>query len=742
MYLKKPIFNLRRICLIPFLAVPLGLNFSLSTRPHESIEGLDQLARTRNSSQLKSYLAPESTSKNIFSLLTTGGVYGVGRKGWHCEGLTDPTTSTNYVVFTTPLTSEDIGDLLFKLTPGGLVYIPEDQTFGARFTKHDFDVRFDTATKIASIKDQCELIRGSDGLTMFRLSPCYRMSSIESDEHPVEFHQAGGIVLMTLTAGTHELKIAYSGKVDLPGYAGSIDDQEALFVDDYWYPMIARYPVPYSVTCHAPKGWKVIGQGNLNEHKSLLNEEVYRYDMPLPVSIYSLIAGNYREATFQGKRKIHVWSRTISDSKMQMLAQFYPDIIDFYSKIFKPYPFSSYGAVVSTPYGGGALEGYSFATYGSLDGEDSHEPSHTWWGGMIPNTYLHSLWNESFADYCMELCAQGIGNGSGDEKYAAFCTHPSVHGDDGKTTIEGGGAFSGSVASYLGYGKGSYVLMMLDDEIGRDKVIQCMRQWLSEHDPKLPGEWQDFENVVEEVEGKNFDWFMQQWLRRPGYPNLQISNVKKQGNRINFTAKFAGPTYREKMPILIVSSAGIRTFENIEIPAEQSSNLSVAAPMDASLISFDPYRQLLRKINPNENPISASSFWSTAQRVSYGAPGDAYQGLHLDAFSTNLAQLRGIAIYIDISKLDTTTAKKLISKAGFRVSGTKLNWKNTTIDLTNEGARALIPLGSNGYTMIELGNPAFLPLTGDAQIALYNHLGKFLAGETAPKTSGYWVFRL
>ena len=28
-----------------------------------------------------------------------------------------------------------------------------------------------------------------------------------------------------------------------------------------------------------------------------------------------------------------------------------------------------------------------------------HEIAHTWWGGVVPNTYTRTLWNESFAEY-------------------------------------------------------------------------------------------------------------------------------------------------------------------------------------------------------------------------------------------------------------------------------------------------------------------------------------------------------
>ncbi|WP_146014244.1 M1 family metallopeptidase, partial [Pseudomonas sp. GW460-E13] len=77
---------------------------------------------------------------------------------------------------------------------------------------------------------------------------------------------------------------------------------------------------------------------------------------------------------------------------MRPIAALYASIIQFYER-FAPYPFSQYGGLDSETYGGGAMEAYSYATYGGgLPSEDPHEPAHTWWGGLINNTYFHSFW--------------------------------------------------------------------------------------------------------------------------------------------------------------------------------------------------------------------------------------------------------------------------------------------------------------------------------------------------------------
>src|SRR5205807_2374404 len=102
------------------------------------------------------------------------------------------------VVFTTELTSEDIGELLFRVNGDGkLVYFPEDFTNGERIASHDFNIRFDLAGKKAIIKDTISLqgIAEHPIPFMVRIGPNYHVGKITNAEgKEVPFLQAGGII--------------------------------------------------------------------------------------------------------------------------------------------------------------------------------------------------------------------------------------------------------------------------------------------------------------------------------------------------------------------------------------------------------------------------------------------------------------------------------------------------------------------------------------------------------------------
>src|SRR4051812_35291629 len=111
---------------------------------------LDALAKARDLEGLTQYLAPFQ-GRNPLSPIKTNGTYETGRFGWHAILLR--MMGESFVVFTTPLTSEDVGELLFRFNQEGkLDYIPEAETSGQNIASHKFDIRFDLAAKKAIIK--------------------------------------------------------------------------------------------------------------------------------------------------------------------------------------------------------------------------------------------------------------------------------------------------------------------------------------------------------------------------------------------------------------------------------------------------------------------------------------------------------------------------------------------------------------------------------------------------------------
>jgi hypothetical protein len=699
-----------------------------------TVEDVDRLAKARDVAGLTALLAPLPTgARSPFPVLKSGGAYDVGKFGWRAYGL-----GPDYVVVSTPLTSEDVGEILLRRSGTKFALVPEGDSMGVKIARHSIDLRFVVPQKRAELTDRLTLESSGTGSFVFRMSPAYRVSEItDGDGKSVSFTQGGGVVL--LKKGPKELTVRYAGTVDLPQYAGSISTNEATLVNDYWYPMIGRHPSPYDIAVHAPKEWTTVGQGVRVSDEVGATERTTKFRMDLPVVYFSVSSGPYRSAsTVVNGRRYTAWSPRLSEDRMHAQAESYAPIIEFYSRSFGPTPFEGYGALDSPQYGGGALEAYSYATYGGFWGADAHEPAHTWWGGMINNTYLNSFWNESFAVFSDGLFHRESPLGEAAEQRQAFASEGNAGDDFNQVAVQYAGADRGPIASSMGYGKGAKVLGMLEQWLGTEVVVGAMREWVATQPKGEPGDWPDFERVVTKAApGKDVKGFFDDWLRRPGYADFDAT-ATREGNGVRFNLKWKGPRFRMPLDILFKSASGLR----LATVWLDGKNDSFFVPVEdrTTLVSIDPWRKAVRKVASNEVPPSISQ--SVEEMPKFVDP------VHGDWMSQMGG--RGVAKSVDdpagkfiVGSPETLPAlRPLCEKAGFRVVGNKLAYRGTTIDLDHGGALALVDLGGGKRCVIGLGKTRLRPDIGHARTALVDDLGHFLRGETEPKTSGDLVIRL
>lgn len=719
------------------------------------IASLDALAQKRDVAAITKFLTPESLQPmNPIQVMKTNGAYDVGSKGWHAVELVTPDKKDTYVVFTTPLTTEDIGELVFRRQGAALKYVPEDNALGFQILRHRFDVSFDIPNKGVRIEDAMTVQETTMGAAvrsaLFRMSPYLHVDSVKAAGKDLLFVQAGGTTAVSLSSlrsdtATYSLTMTYHGVCDLPQYAGSINDGEAQLTNDYWYPMIARWPAPYDITVHTPKGWLAIGQG---EQVAMTEDDKGRttkYRMDLPVTYYSLSAAPYKTASQQdGKRKMSAWSLTRTPEQLQLQTELYKPIFAFYDKNFAPFPFSGFGALHSELYGGGALEAYSYATYGfGVPDEDAHEPSHTWWGGMIDNTYLHSMWNESFADFCEGLYRRNVPIGNPNERKTAFVQDAKPNQAYLTAPCETASPWYGGDASSIGYGKGAKVLQMLETELGTEMMIKTMQLWLKEHPKGSAGEWSGYEKAVADATHKDYKWFFDQWIRRTGWARFEVKNVKWVQGLLTGEIRFTGQPYKIHCELMLQYADGGQDFTKFDTMQEKVGDhyvFVIKAPKHPVLVSVDPWRRVLRDTHDDEAPVSIETAMQNVRRYHDPKHADWVKGMGgmlLNAMPKDLANT------FIVGTPDTIPEMALLcGKAGFRVRGDQLTYNETTIDLKNGGAVAVVDLPDGKHCVIGLGTFKVEPKFGRARTALFDRFGRFLRGKTEPKTAGWMTFKL
>ena len=135
----------------------------------------DTLAARRDADALLGLSSSEVRAiPNVFRFLKGQGAYGVGRFGWRVEEASAPTTGTRYAVFTTRLTSEDIGEPVFEVADGKLArFVPELEDLGVQIRRHDITATFVPGEKKALLVDRLSLTKNARAgrSFLFRMSP-------------------------------------------------------------------------------------------------------------------------------------------------------------------------------------------------------------------------------------------------------------------------------------------------------------------------------------------------------------------------------------------------------------------------------------------------------------------------------------------------------------------------------------------------------------------------------------------
>ena len=187
------------------------------------------------------------------------------------------------------------------------------------------------------------------------------------------------------------------------------------------------------------------------------------------------------------------------------------DILAYFSEIFGPYPFESYGAIVTDAPIPGALETQTIPIYGKGAATESvlaHEMAHQWFGNCVAVSDWSDIWlSEGFATYASWLWTA---HDKGQEVLDTRLERMSgmvLSGRFGPPTDPGAdNLFSPGV--YVG---GAWVLKELHEAVGDDMFFEILRTWVERfHDGNASTE--EFIALASEVSGSDQRPLLETWL--------------------------------------------------------------------------------------------------------------------------------------------------------------------------------------------------------------------------------------
>ena len=295
-----------------------------------------------------------------------------------------------------------------------------------------------------------------------------------------------------------------------------------------------------------------------------------------------------------------------------------PEMIGFFEKkLGVDYPWNKYSQIVARDYVSGAMENTTAVIHGEsayqLKGQlidenkqentIAHEIFHHWFGNLVTTESWSNLaLNESFANYSQYLWRE----------YKYGKTNADAHlFENTKPYFSDANNYEKKLVRYyyknkedmfdlISYNKGGAILHMLRNYLGDQAFFSGLKKYLITNQYKA-AEVSQLRLALEEVSGKDLQWFFNQWFFGAGHPNIQVSydyNSLEQTVTINFLQTQSNEF---KFPMAIdIFENGTKTRHHVFIDSRDSSFKFVYESKSPDLIQVNSDGVLLAEFSENK----------------------------------------------------------------------------------------------------------------------------------------------
>lgn len=259
-----------------------------------------------------------------------------------------------------------------------------------------------------------------------------------------------------------------------------------------------------------------------------------------------------------------------------------PEMMEHYSKLLGvDYPWEKYAQVAVRDFVSGAMENTTATIHGEFIQTDTrylldndfeaviaHELFHHWFGDLVTcESWANISMNESFATYGEYLWDE--------YKYGRDYADANLNNDLDSYTGQPRARHKHlirfdyenreDVFDVVSYQKGARVLHMLRNTVGDEAFFKALQLYLNRHRHQ-PVEAHQLRLAMEEISGRDLNWFFNQWYFNNGHPELDISYEwdeagKKQKVIIEQKQDFEkNPLYRLPIAIDIYTASGKQRY--------------------------------------------------------------------------------------------------------------------------------------------------------------------------------------
>jgi leukotriene-A4 hydrolase len=310
----------------------------------------------------------------------------------------------------------------------------------------------------------------------------------------------------------------------------------------------------YDAIIHVPSNLMAVMSAENPQEKN--STGTYKFHMPQPVPAY-LMALSVGDLTFKAiDKRTGVYAENITIDKAVYEFADLPKMVDAAEKLYGPYAWGRYDVIVlppSFPFGGMENPRLTFATPTILAGDRSltsliaHELAHSWSGNLVTNATWNDFWmNEGFTVYFENRIMEALYGKDFSDMQAILGLEDlkETIGELGDTSADTqlklnlAGRDPDDGMNDIAYEKGHFLLLLIEQTIGREKFDAFLKNYFSEHAFKSITTEEFLYEFHEKLIGNDSTLAekikIEDWIYKPGIPSNcpQISSAKFEAVKV------------------------------------------------------------------------------------------------------------------------------------------------------------------------------------------------------------------
>ncbi len=391
----------------------------------------------------------------------------------------------------------------------------------------------------------------------------------------------------------------------------------------HWFPSF-DHPVEKftsEVTCHVPAGMVALSNGRqVSAQPSAGGLTAFHWVQEKPHVTYliTLVAGQLKK--IEDKHRdipLEFWTTPRDLAAAPNSYRHTKHMMEFFEReIGVNYPWAKYGQAAVHDYHWGGMENTSLTTLNyrtlftaetenlfSSDSLVAHELAHQWFGDFVTCKDWSQIWlNEGFATY-YDWLWQGDFGGTNETLYALHSAAKGILANQNETRGIVWRKFGEpeEMFNYLAYPKGAWVLHMLRCQLGADLYRRCVRTYLDRH-AFGSVTTEDLKKVIEELSGRSFDRFFDQWVHGLGAPTLDVTyawdeKAKLARVSVKQSQKISDEAHLFQFPLTLRFKSKSGTTDHTVQVRDKEEDFYLPLKAAPDVVRVDPGLTLLARIN-------------------------------------------------------------------------------------------------------------------------------------------------